>query len=438
MTATQTSADEPVVGAQVERPQTAPAAPPAHFRRNIALTIGEIVCFSLAMAFIDSSAVLPGFVTALTGSTVLLGLLPTVFQLGLGLPQLAAASFLSHRRRKMPFLIVASTVRNAPLFILAAVTWGRPEPAVLLGTFFACYALFAFGMGMESVAWLDIFAKICPADRRGQVFALARTGAGILAFGAGFFVSRILAAEGQGSRNYAALFLTAGLLLTAALLVFAFVREPIEAPPALPPADERAIHRRGRRVWREDGNFRRYVLARFLYGAHLVGIPFYLRFARDVIGIEEATIGRFISASVAGGLVANLLWGAVSRRFGNRWVARSVLGLAALLPLFVLLTPRLPQGAYLVVYVAIGAILAGEIIGWMNLLLGLTPPAERPLYISLQSTLLLPANLLPLLGGLALRVVPYAIFFPAITIVLATGCWLVGRIREAPPVTTRP
>jgi hypothetical protein len=52
--------------------------------------------------------------------------------------------------------------------------------------------------------------------------------------------------------------------------------------------------------------------------------------------------------------------------------------------------------------------------------------------------LLLPANFLPLLGGLALRVIPYAIFFPAIAIVLATACWVAGRVREAPPATTAP
>ena len=41
-----------------------------HFRRNVALTLGEAVCFGLGMAFFDSGTVIPGFITALTGSAI--------------------------------------------------------------------------------------------------------------------------------------------------------------------------------------------------------------------------------------------------------------------------------------------------------------------------------------------------------------------------------
>lgn len=414
------------------------------FRRNMALTIGEIVCFSLGIAFADAGTVLASFVATLTGSAIVLGLLPTVFQIGIGLPQLATARFLSRRPRKMPVLIVASIWRNAAFFALAAVAWTRPSPAVLLTAFFVCYFAFAAGMGVESVAWLDIFAKVCPAEQRGRVFALGRTIANVVSFGAGFLVSDILAREGRFPRNYAFLFLLTALLMTAAAGVFALVREPIEASPSPPrpdaPAgvpDDRAVIVQGRRIWRQDPVFRRFVLARFAYVAHLVAIPFYLRFARDTVGVDDASIGRFVSAAMAGQIGANLLWGAISGRFGNRRVVQGTLLIAAVLPLYVLLTPRLPQGAFLIVYIATGAVLAGEVIGWMNLLLELAPPARRPLYVSLQSTILLPANLLPLLGGLALSVVPYRVFFGAIAVAFGAGFWLVSQVQETHPHPSR-
>ncbi len=93
-----------------------------------------------------------------------------------------------------------------------------------------------------------------------------------------------------------------------------------------------------------------------------------------------------------------------------------------------LLTPHLSPAAFILVYVVSGAVLTGEFIGWMNLLLGIAPAAQRPLYISLQGTLLLPANLLPLFGGVALSVIPYGLFFPIIAVALAAGFLLVGRI----------
>ncbi len=412
---------------------TSPPESRRHLRRNTALTIGEIVSFSIAAAFFDASTVLVGFVATLTASTALLGLVPTIFQVGIGLPQLAAARFLARRPRKMPFLIAASLFRNAPIFLLAGFAWTRPEPTALLVAFFVCYALFSLGVGAESVAWIDIFAKIAPAARRGQISAIGRTAANICSFAAGLLVARVLSSEEQFPRNYALLFLVTGLLLTVAFVVFAFVREPIDpAPiPAESPRgapDDRSILAQGRQVWRQDRRFRGLFWARVLYVAHLVAIPFYLRYARDVVGVDDASIGLFVSASMLGQLLANGVWGWVSARFGNGRVVQAALGIAAIIPLYVLLTPALPQGAFLLVYVAIGAVVASEFIGWMNLLLEIAPAPRRPLYISLQGTLLLPANLLPLFGGIALNILPYRIFFPIIAIALAIGCALVSRL----------
>jgi len=140
------------VAATEQEHQTAAAAGPLdgegesrHFRRNVALVIAETVCFSLGIAFFDSGTIIPGFITSLTGSAVLLGLAPTLFQLGAGLPQLAAAGFVARRPRKMPFLVGASVARNLPFFALAAVAWSRPAPGALLTLFFLCYLAFALG-----------------------------------------------------------------------------------------------------------------------------------------------------------------------------------------------------------------------------------------------------------------------------------------------------
>jgi MFS family permease len=408
-----------------------------HLRRNLALTVGEIICFAFGMALFDSSTVLASFIATLTGSAILLGLMPTVFQIGVGLPQLLAARFLANRQRKLPYIIWASFFRNLPLFLLFAATWASPSPAVLLATFFVCYGLFAIGIGAESVAWLDVFAKICPQELRGKVFAVGRTIGNLVSIGAGLLVARILAVDGDFPRNYALLFLGTALLMTAAMTVFGSIKEPVEPPAPVPaseipqaPPDDRAVLVQGRRVWRDDAAFRRLTLARVAYVAHLVATPFYLRFARDELGIDDAAVGLFVSAMMVGQIAGNLAWGWLSARVGNRRVVQWSLLIAVALPPYVLLTPFLPQGAFLLVYVAMGAVLAGEMIGWMNMLLDVSPTARRPLYISLHSTLLLPANLLPLAGGVLLTVVPYGLFFPLIALTLLGSLWLVSQTGQ--------
>lgn len=400
-------------------------------RRNTLLVIAEVVSFSLGMAFFDSGSVIPGFITALTGSSVLLGLAPTVFQLGLGLPQLAAAAYLHARPRKMPFLIGASILRNVPFFVLAGVAWTRPAEPVLLGTFFVCYLVFALGMGLESVAWMDIFAKVFTDRDRIRVLAAARTIAGPLAIGAGLIVARVLGVPGRFPRDFALLFFIAGCFMTLALFTFMGVREPVE-DHAVPAAGAGNVFARGRVAWRADPNFQRYIAARVAFSAVFVAIPFFFRFARDINGVEEAAIGYFIAASMVGQIAANLVWGFVGARFGSKRVVQAVLGLGIALPCYVLLTPFLPKEAFLAVYVATGVIVAGDMLGWMNLLLAIAPPESRPLYVSLQGLLLVPANLLPLAAGAALQFVPYTQFFIAIALAFAASLWLVGRVRQHP------
>ncbi len=405
-----------------------------HMRRNTGLTIGEVIFFALGITFFDSSTVLASFVATLTGSAILLGLMPTVFQIGVGLPQMVAARYLAHRPRKLPYIIWTSFFRNLPIFLLAAITWRSQHPVVLLVTFYLCYGLFALGIGAESVAWLDVFAKICPQNRRGRVLAIGRTIGNLLSFGAGFLVSRILAAEGHFPRNYALVFLITAIFMTAAMAVFGLIKEPTEPPTPVPtsaipqaPPDDRAVLVQGRRVWRDDAPFRHLTLARIAYVAHLVATPFYLRFAKDRLGIDDGAVGLFVSAMMIGQIIGNLVWGWLSARLGSRRVVQGSLLLAVLLPLYVLVTPLLPQGAFLVVYVVIGAVMAGEMLGWMNLLLDVTPTTRRPLYISLHNTLLLPANLLPLFGGVILTFVPYGIFFPLIGLTLLGSLWLISQ-----------
>lgn len=404
-------------------------------RRNTTVVIAEVVTFSLGMAFFDSASVIPGFITALTGSPVLLGLAPTIFQLGLGLPQLAAAAFLHARPRKMPFLIGASIVRNLPFFVLAGATWARPSPPILLATFFIAYLVFALGMGLESVAWMDIFAKVFTDRDRIRVLAVARTVAGPLAIVAGLVIARVLSVPGRFPRDFAVLFFVAGCFMTLAMLTFTRVREPVEGHPA-PRAGAGNVFARGRDAWRADPNFRRFIGARVAYSAVFVATPFFFRFARDVVGVEEAAIGYFIAASMAGQILANMVWGYVGARFGSKRVVQAVLALGVTLPVYVLLTPHLPRGAFLAVYAVTGAIVAGEMLGWMNLLLAIVPASSRPLYVSLQGLLLIPANLLPLLAGAALQILPYRQFFIGIALCFGVSLWLVGRVDQQPASAT--
>ncbi len=395
--------------------------PEHEVRRSFALGVFNGTAFRFAETLIDPPLILTWFVSQLTSSNLLIGLVAPMGNAGWFLPQIFVSTRVQRMQRKMPSYVIAAVIRTIVWLLLAAAVWLVDDPRFLLVGFFALYAIARLSAGLAGLTFFDVVAKTIPARRRGSFFAWRQLLGGLLGLGGGWIVKMLLNHPALSfPRGHAVLFLLYCAVMVLALTAFALIREP-PGPVVAEPVTLREQLWRAGRLWRTDRVYRRYIAARLSLAMANVALPFYGIYAKNVLGAPEGMVGIYVVARVGALLLSNLLWGRLSDRRGNRLVMRLVSlgsGLAALsaLALVGMMGLLRPQGAWLP-YLALplffldGAMLPAQILSGSNFLLELVPGAERPLYLGLSNTLMGVVVLISGLGGLVVDFFGFAGLF---------------------------
>ncbi|HEY77049.1 MAG TPA: MFS transporter [Thermoflexia bacterium] len=408
------------------------ALPEREVRRSFWLNVFNGALFNFAGRLIDPPVVLTWFVSHLTSSNLLIGLVTPLSQAGWLLPQAFVSARVQRMRRKMPSYAAAAGIRVAAWLLLAAAVWWVEIPAILLAAFFALYTLAWVAAGLAGLAFFEVTAKTIPAWRRGRLFATRQLTGGLLSLGAGWIVKVILTHPGLPfPRNHAILFLLYSIIIIPAMLAFISIREPPGTAVSKRIGTKEQL-RRGWRFLKVDTVYRRYMLARAMLGLADIALPFYGIYAKEMLGAPDGIIGWYLTARVGSRLAFNLPWGWISDKRGNRLVMRLQslgYGLTALLALALVvgvesLHLRGTWLPFLVVplYFIDGAIRPAQILAGSNFLLELAPEEERPLYLGLSNTLMGIVVLTSGFGGLLVDLMGFVGLF-ATALVLSTAAY---------------
>ena len=419
--------------------QSAEQLPP-NYRWNFRAFAIDFVCFMMAMLFISSNSVLPAFVRELTDSAILIGLAGTIFSGGWFLPQLAAARLVSDMPVKMPFIRRAVPGRGLFLIVAGALWIGLAEhPTAMLIIFFACLFLFAVSDGLVSVPWYDILARTIPANRRGRLFGLSQTIQGIAGIGIGVIISRVL---GSGDiafpNNYIILFLAASALLIPSSFVLLLIKEP---PPMHKDGHVKSSRQLNwRTILRTDPDYRRFLVCRILFNMSFLAVPFFVGHAEDILSLPSSILGAFVIAQTLSGVIASVVYGVISDRWGPRHVVRIATAAGFAAPCFALVA-HLTQGtwttqAYPFVYAILGIANNAFMLGFGNYLLAISPENERPTYVGLCNTILGIMTIVPTLGGWLLESTSYTFLFCLAAALGIAGFLIALKLRDSSQLTT--
>ncbi|MBC7251515.1 MAG: MFS transporter [Anaerolineae bacterium] len=409
-----------------------------HYRRNrICLTV-DFVAFGMAMAFVNINTVLPSFVSRLTDSALLVGLISTLVSGSWLLPQLIAANYLVHKPRKKPYLLLPAALGRPTWWLLATllVLVGDSAPALVLTAFFAVLVLFMGSDGLAAVAWFDILNKSIPAERRGRLVGTAQILSGLASVGVGWLVGEILGADGPPfPYNYALLFFLSGVSLLISLVALVFLRErKLEAPPGT--KGEEKFWRRLWTVLRNDRQFRLVTAVRLLFGLGGMATPFYMVYGTEVLALPPETIGLATSMQVLGSIIAGVVLGYIQEKQGSKLVVLCSTALGVAVPLLALLTRALPGGTLLLtwvyasVFVVIGIVNSSIMLGFLNFVMELAPPHDNPTYMGLYNALSGLLLITPMVGGWLLEATSYAALFAWSAMGAGLGLLLSFRLKE--------
>jgi MFS family permease len=436
----------------VESPtaRSSPAGKP-HYWRNFAALVGDYVGFSMGMAFVSATTVLPAFMGRLTENKALVGLVSTVADGAWLLPQVIFANLLVNKRHKKRYVTAAGLI-GRPLFLLYGLGLGlglARDPTLALALLMVAVFFFTGSDSFASVAWFDVLAKTIPEERRGRLVGISQVIYGLLAIGQGALITVMLEQEiPPYPLNYALFFGLSGALLLLSLLSWQLLVEPDEAVER-----ERASWRdyvpQLLRLLRQDRVLARLIVVRLLSGFDLMAFNFYVLFATEYLQLPEYTVGIFLAVQTIGGILASAGLGLLSERAGSHRVVQVATAVSVTAPLvalgLALGTPAplagLGQGgaeaglATLVTcawtFLAMGVVGSSFMLGFMNYVLELAPAGQRPTYTGLFNTIGGALVLLPLLGGWLVDLTNWWVLFAFTASMLAVAHVLSWRLPSA-------
>ena len=384
---------------------------PEQYRRNFWCLVFDFCLFGAGLAFMGQSTVIPGFLTVLGASSALIGLMSSLQSASWLLPQLFSARVLADKPLKKPYILRPAAIGRSLFLLLAGVLWitqAQPPWLMLVLTALAII-VFWVGDGLASVPWFDLLSKAIPAQRRGRMIGAGQVLSGVLGFAIGAVVEWMLGDRGPAyPNNYASLFALAFLFLGLSFIAISLTVER-PGPSASETPSWRAFLPQLWRVLTQDHTFRRFIIARQLFSLGGMATPFYMTFALSRLGLPAQVAGRYTSISVAGSILAAVLFGWINERYGTKRVMLFSLITTTLVPIVALAVPRwlaAPEQlawGYGLVFLFMSVSMSSMMPGWMGYVLEHAPEHERPTYVGLTNTLNGIATLFATVGGLILQ-----------------------------------
>lgn len=369
-----------------------------HLKYNITVNILDGAFFGLGWGFSTFSTIIPLFVSRMTESAILIGLIPAIHGVGWQLPQLFMANAVARLRRYKPMVMWITIHERLPYLGLALTAWFLPAlgTKVVLALTFLLLIWQGLGAGFTANGWQSLMAKIVPDDWRGTFFGLQAAVANVLislaAVGAGYLLNVL-----DSPLDFTLCFLITFAALGVSMFFLGLTREPVDAekeiPEVLPPPWQG-----GWTLLRRDRNFLAFLIVRLLAQFAMMSFAFYIVYGVRAFGMDEIIAGWLTATLTITQTVANVVMGWLGDRVGHRsmlvvgalatalssllaWEARSI---AWLYPVFIL------TGLANVAYWTIG----------MAFTVAFGTETERPVYIGLSNTLVAPfAIIAPLIGG---------------------------------------
>lgn len=401
-----------------------------NFVYNYVVNVLDGGFFGFALGFASFTTIIPLFISTLTDSAILIGLIPAFHLVGWQLPQLFTARWISRLPRYKPYVLLATIHERIPFLGLALIAWFSPQldnhVALIIAFIFLLWQ--GFGGGFAGNAWQNMIGRVIPSGYMATFFGVQSAAANLLASGgaiaAGFMLERL-----ETPLNYALCFLIASLFMGISFVFIALTREPartIDNPNKYSPPLWHTITS----TIKSNRNFTGFLIARILSQFGLMAFAFYIVYAVRYHGMSEGMAGVMTSVLFITQVVSNPVLG----HLADRWSRKHVMEIGAVaVTISALLAWQAPDLSWFYLVFILAGI--ANTTFWtisMALTLDFGTEDERPTYVGMANTLIAPGAILaPLLGGWLADTVGFSFtFITAAAAGLGTALLLFFLVKE--------
>lgn len=397
-----------------------PIGSPQGRGRNYALLFGNNLIFFTAINLVSAVTILPVFVSHLTDSAVMVGMVPAMVQFSFSLPQLFGPSLFASRRIKKRLLATTNLVGALAfaLFGVLVLALGNFNPALILAMFFPALILLHGSAGIGAPGWVDIMGKIVETRIRGRFFGASQA-AGVIVGAVGIGIAAQAVGADAFPAGYGLLITIAGLMITGGSLLFLFLNEPASPEPTASDRQFWTMMRGIPRAVSRDHRFLHYAGARVIVAWAVSASAFITVFGTLELGATDADVARLTTVFLVSQVLGSLTGGLLGDRFGVRLLP--VVGCLASLTAVALAAIATDLT---LIYAAVGVagLMSMLIVADITMVLELAPVSHRPAYMAGLNLILGPLALpAPLLLGLLIDVSGFRTMFVAAIAVGVVG-----------------
>jgi MFS family permease len=369
-----------------------------NLRLNYTVNILDGAFFGLGLGFASFSTVIPLFLSTMTNSAILIGLITAVHVTGWQLPQLLTARSVSRMARYKPMVMWMTIHERVPFLGLTLIALFYHQLGATLAIILTFLMLLwqGFGAGFTANPWQNMIAKIIPANYLATFFGFQSSAANLLASG-GAILAGLLLEQQPFPMNFVYCFLINSVVLILSYGAIAMTRESphevIQVEGNQPPIWHSMME-----ILHRDRNFSWFLLARMVVQLGTMAFSFYTVFAATRLQGSSYAVGILTSVLMITQVISNPLLGWLA----DRWSRKGVLVIGALAIVLSAMTARFaPSIEWLYPSMILAAV--ANTAFWtitMAMTLEFGSEQERPTYVGMANTLIAPATILaPLIGG---------------------------------------
>lgn len=388
-----------------------------HLKRNFFANILDAGFWFFGDSFVAAYTILPVFMSTLTDSPILIGMIPALEGAGWFLPQLFLARYLENKSRRLPLVLKLGVFDRLPYLFLAlgAFLILKVDQSVAIVMFLVFYGTKVFSSGLVALPWQELIATVIPVSHRGRFWGFSLVLGKLLGlFGA--FIAGLMLARITYPLNYAYMFLIGFVCVVISYFFLSLNVEPeIERHTS---AISISVLGRIKAILRTDKNFAAFLVNRGFVFLSFMGLAFVTVYGIERFNLPISYSAVFTGVMLSTEIVGYAIWGTVGDRDGYKRVIEASNGL--LIAGFLgLLFVKSIWGLY-VVFGILSFAHSGEYIADQNIAMEFGKEADRPTYIGMSKTLIGPFLLVsPIIGGGIVKLWGYqSMFLTALVISL--------------------
>lgn len=381
---------------------------PAISKRNFNSLVWHAAFLSLAQVFMDVDTIIPAMLVDAGGSAMQIGILTAIMLGGSSFTQLLYAPFVSNHQFKKKFLLLGINSRVFALLGLALMLYFSTivNEGIIIWMIFILIAIFSFGGAFANVSYTDILGKSILQDSRKSFFSTRQVITAIILFFTALVAKKVLNLAVYPI-NYSYMFFIAFGALLISSLGFWNLKEV--TPSRLPIKNPKHFFRLIKTELKQNKRLKYFLGFINTMGISITLLPFIILYTKEIYQTESADTGSFLLFKIIGSVVTALVLFFMARRYKYRYLLYGSAILAFVLPLFILLSSKIPSFSLL--FFLGGIIYTTYSISMNGVLLEVSGTENRTLYTGITGVgNILPA-LFPLAGGWIIEQFGFQPFF---------------------------